>query len=154
MPVVDRRRFLSSLAIGTVSMMAAPTMVLAQAATTPGAGTPLRRAILDALRPVAITDLGAPIEFQVMILRVSGNRAFVQVMAQRPGGRAIDLSRTPMARRQDLSLIDGPRIEAFMHRRNGRWTVEQHATGATDLWYSDPAFCRNYSTVMPTGMCR
>ena len=70
------------------------------------------------------------------------------------GGRPIDLARTPLARRQDLSLIDGTRTEAFLLRTNGRWQVEDYAVGATDLWWSDPRFCTRYSAVMPRAMCQ
>jgi hypothetical protein len=121
---------------------------------SPGPGTPLRRAILDALRPLVAADLGNPIEFVVSSIRVSGDRAFVVVNAQRPGGAEIDIARTPLARRVPLSLIDGPRAEALLVRRAGRWRVEHHGIGSTDIWYADRALCPAYGRVLPDGMCR
>ncbi|MCU0881601.1 MAG: hypothetical protein MUF14_02905 [Hyphomonadaceae bacterium] len=151
-----RRRLLIGLSMTALPAVIMSSNALAQspATVTPGPGSVLRRTLLNALRPVIIADLGAPIEFVVDGIRVAGNRAFVQVNAQRPGGRSIDLAQTPMARRVDPSLIDGTRIEAFMVRRNGRWSVDEHAVGSTDVWFSDPRFCTHYSAVLPTGICR
>lgn len=123
-------------------------------AMTPPPGSPLRRTLLNVLRPLIVADLGAPIEFVVNGIRVAGNRAFVQVNAQRPGGAPIDLTRTRLAQRVEVGAIDGTRIEAFMVRRNGRWNVEEHSIGSTDVWYSDRRFCEHYSAVLPDGICR
>ncbi|MFV0644699.1 MAG: hypothetical protein ACK5NN_09410, partial [Sphingomonadaceae bacterium] len=61
----------------------------------PQRGTQLRKDILDAVRPVAIEAYGAPIEFVVDSIRVSSNRAYVDVFSQRPGGIEIDIRSTP-----------------------------------------------------------
>lgn len=136
---------------GGASLLAGPA--LAHGVVEPGRGSALRRQILDALRPSVVRDLGAPIEFVVSQMRVAGAVCFTQVECQRPGGRPIDLARTPLAQRQDLSLIDGTRTEAFLFRTAGRWQVEDYAVGATDLWWSDPRFCTRYRAVMPAAMC-
>jgi hypothetical protein len=151
MTTLARRHLLLALAASTV-----PAAALGQgpAVITPAPGSALRRALLNALRPLIIADLGAPIEFVVDGIRVSGDRAFVQVNAQRPGGRAIDLTRTRLAGRVEVGAIDGTRIEAFMHRRRGRWTVVEHSIGSTDVWYSDPRFCPDYAAVLPAGICQ
>jgi hypothetical protein len=150
----NRRLLMLGLAASTV-----PASVLAHpaanhSAMTPAPGSALRRTLLNVLRPLIVADLGAPIEFVVNGIRVAGNRAFVQVNAQRPGGRPIDLTQTRLAQRVEVGAIDGTRIEAFMVRRNGRWSVEEHSIGSTDVWYSDPRFCEHYSTVLPDGICR
>lgn len=155
----NRRLLMLGLAASTLASPVFAQTAMTQTATTrtamtPPPGSPLRRTLLNVLRPLIVADLGAPIEFVVDGMRVAGNRAFVQVNAQRPGGRPIDLTRTRLAHRVEVGAIDGTRIEAFMIRRNGRWSVEEHSVGSTDVWYSDPRFCEHYSAVLPDGICR
>lgn len=153
-PVLTDRRTLLGAGAGLLATVAMASPALAHTVVEPGRGSALRRQILDALRPSVERDLGPPIEFVVDVMRVAGAVCFTQVTCQRPGGRPIDLARTPLAQRQDLSLIDGTRTEAFLHRTNGRWQVEDYAVGATDLWWSDPRFCTRYRAVLPAAMCR
>ena len=112
----------------------------------------LRSNLLDASRPHVETDLGAPVEFVVLDMRVSGDAAFAQVTAQRPGGVEIDLSETPLVVRDGVpeGMIDGTRTEAFYLRSGAQWVVLHHAIGATDVWYADTAFCEEWSKVIPT----
>lgn len=149
----DRRAVLCAGA-GLLVAGLATSPALARTVVEPGRGTALRRQILAALRPRVERDLGPPIEFVVRQMRVAGDVCFTQVMCQRPGGRPIDLARTPLARRQELGLIDGTRTEAFLFRTGGRWQVEDYSVGSTDVWWSDPRFCPRYSTVLPGEMCR
>lgn len=103
----------------------------------PAPGSALRQELLDMIRPLVAFDLGAPIEFDVMDMRVDDDIAFVQVMAQRPGGAAIDLTLTPMVewRYADPYEIDGPRFEFFLIRREGYWQVTEYALGSSDVWW-------------------
>lgn len=107
------------------------------APSEPQPGSELRRELLDTLRPLAAFDLGAPIEFRVMNMVVDGDIGFVQVMAQRPGGAAIDLADTPMVewRYVEPYDIDGPRFEAFFIRRNGHWQITEYGLGSSDAWW-------------------
>lgn len=86
-----------------------------------------RRAILDALRPVVVKELGGPVEFVVTQIRVIEPYAFLIVTPQRPGGGVIA---TPSEE------MDGVRTEAILTKRNGRWSVTHHGIGATDVWYA------------------
>lgn len=86
-----------------------------------------RRAILDALRPVVVRELGGPVEFVVTQMRVIEPYAFVIVTPQRPGGGVIP---TPSEE------MDGVRTEAILTKANGRWGVTHHGIGATDVWYA------------------
>jgi hypothetical protein len=90
-----------------------------------------RRAILDALRPVVVRELGGPVEFVVTQIRVIEPYAFVIVTPQRPGGGVIA---TP-----DENM-DGVRTEAILTRRDGRWSVTHHGIGATDVWYAGETY--------------
>ena len=74
-------------ALALVAALALPGA--AQAWEEPARGTELRADLMDALRPMAEWDLGAPVEFVVLDLRVAGDVAFASVMAQRPGGAPI-----------------------------------------------------------------
>lgn len=109
----------------------AQTGVSATALAPPA--SPQRRAILDALRPEIQRQLGGPVEFVVSRLDVLDGWALVYADPQRPGGGAID------GRRYfpDFENMDGLTVTAILRFRNGRWTLVDHAIGATDVWYCD-----------------
>ena len=104
---------------------------------SPASGSPERKAILDAYRPLVVADLGAPVEFAVRTVRVSGNNAFVAVDAQRPGGGRIAKERTPYGQRHadSLDFWDCCHAEAVLQRSGASWQVLEHKIGATDVWY-------------------
>lgn len=112
-----------------------------------------RAAILNALRPRAVRDLGQRVEFVVHQYRQVGNLGFVSATAQRRGGQPIDLARTPIGKNGASEQMDGPTIQAFFRRTNGIWRVDLYAVGATDLWYGDPLICATYLTVMTPSLC-
>lgn len=127
----------------------------AQAWTEPPRGSAERRAMMDAMRPLAEWDLGAPIEFIVQSLRVEGKVAFAAVQPQRPGGIPIDLARTPLVERDgmDPDYLDGPAMQALLQKQGNTWVVVHHGIGATDVWYADPVYCENWGPVLPE-ICR
>lgn len=104
----------------------------------PARGSDLRQELLDTVRPLAAYDLGAPIEFRVLNMMVDENIAFVQVMAQRPGGAEIDMANTPMVEWRDAEPydFDGPRFEFFLVQRDGYWQVTTYGLGSTDVWWA------------------
>lgn len=112
---------------------------IAQAAPhEPPQGSELRRELLDLFRPLAAFDLGYPIEFRVLELAVDDDVAFARLMAQRPGGVAIDMTSTPLVewRHQDPYEFDGPRFEVFYVRRDGQWQPVSYGLGSSDVWWS------------------
>jgi len=121
----------------------------------PARGTQLRADLMDAIRPHMEWNLGAPVEIVVQALRVSGERAFVSAYGQRPGGIAINLSATPMARRGEYwpDVSDGSTIQALLQRSGRTWVAVHHAMGATDVWYSSPEFCAQWRSVI-ADVCR
>ena len=131
---------MAALAVG------AGTAVQAQsgaAVYTPAKGSADRKAILDAVRPLAEHDLGAPVEFVVGEFNVSGDMAFVALKAQRPGGGTIDPYRTPFARRngeEAVSMFDCCHVEAVLRKGRNGWQVLESGVGATDVWYTE--WCR------------
>lgn len=106
-----------------------------------GRGDSRRQAILDALRIPVSGELGAPIEFVVETLRVDGAFAFAEVSAQRPGGEAIDISRTRYAEAEAEGMFGGPTVYALLQQSAGAWMVLTYVIGPTDVawepWSAD-----------------
>jgi hypothetical protein len=123
----------------------------AQAWEEPARGTPLRAALMDALRPVAEWSLGAPVEFVVSDLRVEDDVAFASVTAQRPGGAAIRIENTPGYRRGEIdpTMMDGTTMQALLQRSGRAWVPVHSAIGATDVWYATQDFCPVWGPVLP-----
>lgn len=107
----------------------------------PSAGSPERRALMDAVRPVVQAKVGGAIQFKVNHIAVSGNHAFVMLEPQRPNGAPIAYNG------EDAEFMDGLHTEALLVRSNGRWTVEDHAIGSTDAWYL--ILCDRYASLVP-----
>jgi hypothetical protein len=102
------------------------------AAETPAAGSPIRHAIFEALRPSVEAKLGPNVEFVATFFLVEGNWAFVQAEPQRKGGRKINgKAYFP----QTWDYMDGLTTTAILQYRNGRWNLIDSAIGATDAWY-------------------
>jgi hypothetical protein len=114
-------------------------------------GSALRKTLLDALRPHVEWALGAPVEFVVWDLRVSGEVAFFSGRAQRPGGGEIDIADTPAARRGELDpqVGDGATVQALYKLSGDTWVAVHHGISATDVWYAWEPLCRDYRPVIP-----
>lgn len=127
----------------------------ASAYDTPARGSGLRADLMDALRPIAEWQLGAPVEFVVHDLRVAGTAAFASVLAQRPGGGEIDMRFTPMVRRgeYDPEVGDGPTMQALLIRSVPGWVPVTYAIGPTDVWWAWDEYCPLWGAVLPE-ICR
>ena len=108
-----------------------PGIAVAQAMTPPR-GSPLRAAILDAVRPMVEAEVGKPVEFVVNDLRVLGEWAFASLAPQRPGGGAIEYvySRYQTAWENDMF---GYTVSALLRLTPKGWLVYQYDFGATDV---------------------
>ena len=109
-------------------------LMLASGFTVPPPGSALRQAILNGLRPAVERRLGRNVEFQVTLIRVQRDWAFVIVDPQRQGGKQIDGRQIFGG---DFENMDGLRVDAVLRKRGHRWAVVDHAIGATDVWYCD-----------------
>ena len=118
------------------AMLAAP----AAAWETPAHGSTLRADLMDVLRPIAERQYGAPVEFMVLDLRVSGDVAYADVLVQRPGGAPIERLDS------DTGLPD---LGALIQRSGRMWVPVFVAIEPTDLWYGDPELCRVWAPVLP-----
>lgn len=123
----------------------------------PARGSADRAALLANARTMAGYHLGAPVELVVQHMMVDGDRAFVQVQPQRPGGGPIVIADTPMVLRdgEPPSMIDGTVLTAYMNRVAGTWYVFAFAIGSTDAWWVGDPYCTEYGykSVMPQNAC-
>lgn len=117
------KKFIAAFAVFAL----AATAALAVSFTSPGAGTPQRKAMLDAMRPSIERTLGAPVEFVVEEIRVGGGWAFVRATPQRKGPG-------PALRNPDEEA-DGLHTEAVLRLQGGRWVVQEMVMGSTDVWF-------------------
>lgn len=110
-----------------------------------------RTDLLDAVRPLAEWAFDPPVEFIVSEMRVSGDVAFLNVTAQRPGGASIDVTTSPIVLRDGDSpeLVDGPHLQALLQKSGRVWVAVHHSVGATDVWYSADVFCAIWKPVLP-----
>jgi hypothetical protein len=106
----------------------------AAAAIEPQAGSPLRKAILDALRPTVEARLKTHVEFTVQVIRAERGWAFVIADPRHRGGKAINGN---AIFGEDFSNMDGLRVDAVLRLQRGKWRVVDHAIGATDVWHCD-----------------
>ena len=122
-------RFLCGLALTLLLLVPsfAQTRVL-----TPAPGSPMRKAVLDALRVPVEKELGQAVVFKVDVLRVQGDWAFVRGVPQRPDGGAIDYTRTPYQEVRELGAFDD-NFSALLRKDDGKWVVVVHSIGATDV---------------------
>lgn len=127
--------------------LAAPA--LAQGWHEPARGSAERRALMDAARPIAEDNLGAPIEFVVHELRVLDGIAFAMLQAQRPGGGAIDLRDTPMAARGDWDpyLENNTEMQVLYRKSGSQWVAVHWGIAPTDVWWA--GFCDGWGPVIP-----
>ena len=119
-------RLLAALAL----LVAGPVAAAGEAPV----GSPLRKAILDALRPSVEARLKTSIEFTVQVIRAEGGWAFVMADPRHRGGKAID---GHAIFGDDFDNMDGLRVDAVLRLKNGKWRVVDQGIGATDVWYCD-----------------
>ncbi|MCA1299964.1 hypothetical protein [Stappia indica] len=125
------------------------TATFAHAAYEPPRGSKERKDLMNAIRPLIETRVGAPVEFVVNRLRVSGPWAFAIVSPQRPGGRPIDLSRTLMRDRAEY-MDGGLRTYVLLTKAYNRWNIVDYAIGPTDVfWYGDPLYSQLPAGLVP-----
>lgn len=115
----------------------------------PERGSPLRRDILDAVRPSVVGEFGNPVEFVVDEMRVEGSIAYVELWAQRPGGVPIEPASTPrfQSGRWDDLGNDLRWVSGFLRNTNGRWEGYDIVFGASEAWWVGD--CTGLGVLMP-----
>ena len=115
--------------------VAPPAVVVQVGQRSVPVGDPLRRTLLNTLRPSIEDELNQPVQFMVDTLKIQGDRAFYAGQVQRPDGRPIDFARAGFAEAIAEGVFDGPATYGLMHRVGGRWTVTVFVIGPTDVAY-------------------
>ena len=109
------------------------TVVHAQAGITePASGSPLRKAVLDGLRPVIEKKFGAEVQFVVKTLRVSPQWAFVEAEPRRKDGTPFDAKKIFG---DELEHMDGIGVGAILELVGDAWQLRDRAIGPTDVWW-------------------
>jgi len=119
----------------TAAPVAPPAVVVQAGPRFVPVGDPLRRTLLNTLRPSIEDELNQPVQFMVDRLRVQGDWAFYAGSVQRPDGRPIDFSKTRYASALENGVFDGPGTFALLRRSAGAWRVVTFVVGPTDVAY-------------------
>jgi hypothetical protein len=101
-------------------------------AHTPKAGSPERKALMDALRLPVEKELGRKVIFKVDHLKVLDDWAFMRGLPQQPNGSAIDYRGTSHEQAIKDGIFDDG-ICALLKRQGDKWTVITYQIGATDV---------------------
>lgn len=126
-----------------------PAVTAAQDWYEPQRGSAERKELMNAIRPTAEQIFGAPVEFVIRDLRVSGNQAFASVIAQRPGGGGIDIVQTPgWQSGYFMPDADWTGGQALLLRAGSGWAPVEVLFGATDVWWSEPKLCTEFWAVI------
>ncbi|HYF35597.1 MAG TPA: hypothetical protein VD994_09935 [Prosthecobacter sp.] len=102
--------------------------------TTPKAGSPERKAIMDALRIPVQAELKQPVIFKVDRLKVLDGWAFLGGVPLKPGGGEINYRGTVYEEAIREGAFDGG-IFALLRKKDGQWQSVRYSLGATDVPY-------------------
>jgi hypothetical protein len=94
---------------------------------------PLRRVLLDAMRPTIEEDVGVPVQFVVDTLRVEDGWAYFAGTPQQKNGEPINFEQTRYAEAIAEGFFDGPFLQAVLEKVDGEWLVVVFDIGATDV---------------------
>jgi hypothetical protein len=94
---------------------------------------PVRRVLLDAMRPTIEEDVGVPVQFVVDTLRVEDGWAYFAGTPQQKNGEPIDFEQTRYAEAIAEGFFDGPFLQAVLEKVDGEWLVVVFDIGATDV---------------------
>jgi hypothetical protein len=97
-------------------------------------GSPLRKTLLESIRPHFEKAFGQKIKFQVSVLRTDGEWAFLSSTALGKNGKPVDLKTTPF--KKEMDAMDGPTVYALLRKKAGRWKLVTEAIGPTDVAWS------------------
>ena len=109
------------------------TSALAQEIYTPQRGDPLRKQLLDTIRPRVQMEMRCKVKFVVNMMNVRGKWAFLAVTPQKTNGRKINIRKTMFASRADM--MDGLTNYSLLERANGRWSEVRYVVGPTEVAY-------------------
>jgi len=97
----------------------------------PARDNPLRKMLLDTIRPRVETEMRTKVQFVVEKMRVEDDCAFLIVMPRKENGEEIDIEDTIFRNAGDQ--MDGLTVFSLLKLRNGHWYEFVNATGPTDI---------------------
>ena len=125
------------LALALISVAPAQSKVV-----KPGAGSALRKEILNGLRPAIEKDLKQKVIFKVDELRVYDGWAYAHVHPLQPNSKPIDFRKTHYNELIKDGIFDGDSTYALLRLSKGKWVVKTFAIGPTDVvwsgWMGEP----------------
>jgi hypothetical protein len=131
------KRLLILAAVATVSASAQTPKLI-----KPDTKNPLRKQVLDGLRPSIEKDLGQKVIFKVDIIRVYGDWAFLNVHPLQPNSKPIDFKKTKYKQALEEGAFDGSSTYALLKKSTGKWVVKTFVIGPTDVawsvWMEEP----------------
>ncbi len=98
---------------------------------TPQRGDPLRKEVLDTIRPRVEAEMRTKVQFVVETMNLQEDWAFVVVTPQHLNGAPIDIAKTRFA--EDADFMDGLTNYSLLKLVNNRWHEVTHVTGPTDV---------------------
>jgi len=126
-----RAAFLILLSLPVLAAAQTPKLI------KPDLKNPLRKTILDALRPSIEKDLKQKVIFKVDELRVYGTWAFAHVHPIQPNSKPINFAKTKYAEAEREGMFDGDSTYALLRLVKGKWTVRDFVIGPTDVYWSN-----------------
>lgn len=99
---------------------------------TPKAGSPERKAVLDAAREPVERDLGQAVVFQVRTLRVTPDWAFLNGIPARADGKPIDYSKSIYAQDAQEDSFSGE-AAVLLARHGSGWRLVTYSIGFGDV---------------------
>ena len=103
----------------------------------PDMKNPLRKEVLNALRPSIEKDLKQKVIFKVESIRVYDGWAFVHVHPLQPNSKPIDFRKTKYKENLEAGMFDGSSTYALLRLSNKKWTVKDFVIGPTDVYWSN-----------------
>jgi hypothetical protein len=99
---------------------------------TPKPGSAERTGVLDTARVPVERDLAQPVIFQVKVLRVSPDWAFVYGVPKRPDGKPVDYAKSIYAEDAKGDAFSG-QVAVLLARDGSGWRLVTYSVGFTDV---------------------
>lgn len=109
--------------------------LFAQTASTPSKGSPVRKAVLDALRIPVERELKQKVVFSVDTMKVQGAWAFANGSPLNTNNETPNYRGTRYQEAIDSEAFDN-NFQALLKKTGSKWKVVTYAIGCTDVcWY-------------------
>ncbi len=105
-----------------------------QTVTKPAQGSPIRKALMDAIRKPIEIELKQSVVFTPSFLNATADWAFGLMSLSQPGGKPIDYRHTAYWEAVKEGFFDNG-VSVLWQRKNGIWIVQTYVLGATDVPY-------------------